>query len=372
MKKVFIYIHQSILKGGVEKVFYNIFNNLPDEEFQITVLNHSAYLTDDLYSVFYKGQKQRYWFYYDEWSKKPLKRFFQRIHNIVMPRILPIWLRMKRYDIAIAAQEGMYAKFVDENIRAKKKLLWIHNDMMLCRFTEKHFKSPLDEKTCYEHFDGVACVSNSVKQSMIERFGYMGNLFVIYNPIDTKEIDSKLKSIPPKRGKDTLFVCVGRLVEQKGFDRLLPICKKLNEEGLQYQVWIVGEGGDRARLEKYIGKNGLENIFLLGDQRNPFVYMAQADWLLCVSRHEGFNMVLHEAIYCGVPVITTRNAGTEELLGQSQYGIVLDNTDKAIEEGIRRVLLDNSLRERYSLAAQERKNFISLDERIAQIYRFLS
>lgn len=43
-----------------------------------------------------------------------------------MPTLLPIWLKMQRFDIAIAAQEGMYAKFVDENIRAKRKLLWIH------------------------------------------------------------------------------------------------------------------------------------------------------------------------------------------------------------------------------------------------------
>ena len=225
MKRVFIYIHQSALKGGVEKVFYSIFNNLPDGEFQITVLNHCAYLTDDIHSVFYKGQKHRFWFYYDEWSKRPLKRFFQRIHNIVMPRILPYWLRMKQYDIAIAAQEGMYAQFVDKNIRAKRKLLWIHNDMMICRFTEKQFKSPQDERACYERFDGVACVSNSVKQSMIERFGYMRNLYVVYNPIDTKEIDSMLRSRLPERGGETLFVCVGRLVKQKGFDTLVPICK---------------------------------------------------------------------------------------------------------------------------------------------------
>ena len=179
MKKVFIYIHQSILKGGVEKVFYNLFNNLPDDEYQITVLNYCAYLTDDLKSVFYKGQKHRYWFYYDEWSSKPVKKFFQRVHNKLMPVILPTWLRMQRFDIAIAAQEGMYAKFVDENIRAKRKLLWIHNDMMLCRFTEKYFESPQDEKACYEHFDGVACVSDSVRKSMLARFGEMNNLYVV-------------------------------------------------------------------------------------------------------------------------------------------------------------------------------------------------
>lgn len=372
MKKVFIYIHQSILKGGVEKVFYNLFNNLPDDEYQITVLNYCGYLTDDLKSIFYKGQKHRYWFYYDEWSNKPVKKFFQRIHNKVMPKLIPIWLRMQKYDIAIAAQEGMYAKFVDENIRAKRKLLWIHNDMMLCRFTEKYFSSPQNEKACYEHFDGVACVSESVKQSMLERFGKMNNLHVVYNPIDTNEIDCRLREKLPERGKDLLFVCVGRLVEQKGFDRLLPICKKLNNEGFKYTVWILGEGDDRKKLEEFIKNNKLENIKLLGNQKNPFVYMKQADWLLCVSRHEGFNMVLHEAVYCECPIITTINAGTKELLGESQYGIIMENSDIAIEDGMRKVLSDKRIRDRYYYAARERKKFVSLELRMETIRLFLN
>ena len=371
MKKVFIYIHQSILKGGVEKVFYNLFNNLPDDEYQITVLNYCAYLTDDLKSVFYKGQKHRYWFYYDEWSPKPVTKFFQRVHNKLMPVILPIWLRMQRFDIAIAAQEGMYAKYVAENIRAKRKLLWIHNDMMLCRFTEKYFESPQDEKACYEHFDGVACVSDSVRQSMLERFGEMSNLYVVYNPIDTNEIDIKLEENLPERGKETLFVCVGRLVEQKGFDRLLPVCKKLNDEGFKYTVWILGEGSDREKLESYIQKNGLYNVKLLGNQKNPFVYMKQADWILCTSRFEGFNTALQEAAYCGVPIISTETAGTIELLGNSQYGIVLENSDQAIEDGMREVLSNKEIRDMYHLAALERKDFVSLDGRMEIIRSFI-
>lgn len=372
MKKVFIYIHQSILKGGVEKVFYNLFNNLPDDEYQITVLNYCAYLIDDLKSVFYKGQKHRYWFYYDEWSSKPVKKFFQRVHNKLMPVILPIWLRMQRFDIAIAAQEGMYAKFVDENIRAKRKLLWIHNDMMLCRFTEKYFESPQDEKACYEHFDGVACVSDSVRQSMLARFGEMNNLYVVYNPIDTNEIDIKLEENLPERGKETLFVCVGRLVEQKGFDRLLPVCKKLNDEGFKYTVWILGEGSDREKLESYIQKNGLYNVKLLGNQKNPFVYMKQADWILCTSRFEGFNTALQEASYCGVPIISTETAGTIELLGNSRYGIVLENSDQAIEDGMREVLSNKEIRDKYHLAALERKDFVSLDGRMEIIRSFIN
>lgn len=371
MEKIFIYIHQSALKGGVEKVFYNLFNNLPNDLCKITVLNYCAYISNDIYDVRYKGQRQRYWFYYDEWSTNPVKKFLQRVHNKIMPIILPAWLKLQSFDIAIAAQEGMYAKFVVDNIKAKKKFLWVHNDMMLCRFTEKYFASPEEEKEYYEKFDGVACVSDSVRKTMIERFGAMNNLSVVYNPVDTNEIDNRIKVELPKRSDKTLFLCVGRLVDQKGFDRLLPICKRLNDEGFQYVVWILGEGPDRNKLESYIKDHSLKNVKLLGYQSNPFIYMRDADWLLCTSRHEGFNMVLHEAIWCETAVITTDNAGARELLGDSEYGIVLDNNVDAIYNGLKRVLEDSSLKDRYVEMAKCRKSFVSLDGRMNAIMTFL-
>lgn len=371
-KKMFIYIHQSILKGGVEKVFYNLFNNLPDDEFEITVLNYVAYLTDDLKSINYKGQHKRYFFLYDEFSRKKLYRLFQRIHNKIAPVLLPLWLSLQHYDIAIAAQEGMYAKFVDEKIHAKKKLLWIHNDMMLCRFTEAHFESPEAERECYSHFDSVVCVSDDVRKTMVQRFGEMDNLCVRHNPIDTDEINQKTKGKAVARDNDIpLFVCVGRLVEQKGFDRLLRVCKRLNDDGFRYRVWILGEGSDRLALEQFISENDLNNVTLLGNQSNPFRYMAVADWVLCTSRHEGFNMVLHEAVWCETPIITTRNAGAEELLGESQYGIIIDNDEDAIYCGIKKVLQDNSIHLRYLKAVKERKDFVSLDSRIEAIHELL-
>lgn len=366
-KKLFIYIHQSALRGGVEKVFYNLFQNLPDNKYEITVLNYVVYLTNDLKQVKYKGQKKRLWFYYDEISTKPFIRFIQRIHNKIMPTLLPVLLKLQKYDIAIAAQEGMYAKFVEKNIRAKKKLLWIHNDMLLCRFTEKHFSSPTEERQCYLQFDKVVCVSESVKDTMLKRFGEMGNLCVCFNPIDTNEIDCLLREGIPNRPKETLFVCVGRLVEQKGFDRLLPICKKLNDEGFRYHVWIIGEGEDRKKLEAYISDNNLSNVELLGYKSNPFIYMKCADWFLCVSRFEGFNMTLQEATYCGTPIITTLCAGAQELLSNNEFGIIVDNSEAAIDSILHSVLSDKEINKTFKKRIMLRKSFVALNERIKRI-----
>lgn len=352
-------------------MFYNLFENLPDEEFEITVLNRCVYLTDDLYSVHYKGQKKRLWFLYDEFSGNFCDRVKQRLHNKISRYWIPLWLKTKKYDIAIAAQEGVYAEFVSQKVNADRKLLWIHNDFRIAHWTTRFFESTEKEKKCYSRFDKIVCVSEDVRDSMLEVFGKMDNLTVAYNPIDTNEIDRKLKEKSVQRDRSPLFVCVGRLVEQKGYDRLLPICKKLKDMGYKYNVWILGEGNERSKLERMIVDYRLDNVKLLGNQSNPYVYMKAADWLLCTSRHEGFNMTLHEAIYCGTPIITTNNAGAKELLGDSRYGIVLENSDEAIEKGIMRVLDNVSLQEKYRAAAIERKPFISLEKRMDRLYALL-
>lgn len=370
-KKLFIYIHQSILKGGVEKVFFNLLNNLPKERYRVTVLSHMAYLTNDIHAGLYPDNVKRRWLYYDEFSPGGLKRLLQRIHNFLMPRLYPLVLKLGRFDTAIAAQEGFYAQFVMNKVRAKKKLLWIHNDMSICHWTGKYFTSDQAEGDCYRRFDRVVCVSGTVAKSMEGLFGPMDNLCVCYNPIDTSEIDEKLTQPQPDRPKEPLFVAVGRLADQKGFDRLLRICRRLNEKTGAYRVWILGDGEDREKLTAELARGGLKNVELLGNQPNPFPYMKAADWLICTSRHEGFNTALQEAVWVGVPILTMATSGTGELLGDSEYGIVTENSEDAFFQAMCRVLEDPSLRDHYREATAQRRSFIDLPSRIAAIEAIL-
>lgn len=366
-KKIFIYIHQCILKGGVEKVFYNLLNNLPKGKYDVTILSIMGYLHGDINDNLYPAFVKRHWLYYDEWSNKWIVKLCQRFHNRFFPLLYKLYLKCCHFDVAIAAQEGVYAKFIDEKVKADKKILWIHNDISICHWTEKIFGSTENESACYKKFDSIVCVSESVKDSMNKVFGNLHNLCVCYNPIDTNEIDIKLKEFLPERDKEILFVCVGRLANQKGYDRLLDVCERLNIQGYKYSVWIIGEGEDRFLLEKIIAEKQLGNVKLLGLKSNPYIYMKQADWLLLPSRHEGFGMVLHEALYCGTPIITTLVAGAKELLGESEYGIIVENSKEGIYKGMKSVLDDPKLHPKYVDMAAKRRSFVDIRKRVNDI-----
>lgn len=375
-QKVLIYIHQGIQKGGVEKVFHTIINNLPSDRYDITVLSVMGYLTDDFDAPLYPNTVKRHCMMWDEFSKdNVIRRVLQKIHNRLFPPYYKFLLKLKKFDIAIAAQEGFYASFVIENVKAHRKYLWIHNDVMQCHWTAKMFPSLDAEAACYRQFSKVICVSHHVAQSMSSLFGKMDNLHICYNPINTPEIDAKLQEPAPERpGTGVWFVCIGRLAHQKGYDRLLEICRRLNDKGYRYRycISILGEGADRAKLELKISEYQLGNVELCGNQTNPFKYMKAADWVLTPSRHEGFCLALWEATYCGVPSIITDVAGARELLGNSEYGIITENSEEQIYTAIKSVLDQPRLHEHYQAAARKRAPFISLNTRIADIVKAIS
>lgn len=366
-KKIFVYIHQCILKGGVEKVYYNLLNNLPEGKYDVTVLSVMGYLSGDINDNLYPSFVRRHWLYYDEWSNKWVVKLCQRFHNRFFPMLYKWYLKWCHFDVAIAAQEGLYAKFVDEIVKADKKILWIHNDISICHWTEKIFGSIENECACYKKFDNIVCVSESVEDSMNKVFGSLNNLCVRYNPIDTYEIDRKLKEPLPERKEELLFVCVGRLANQKGYDRMFNVCERLNTLGYKYSVWVIGEGEDKSLLKNMMAEKKLKNIKLLGIQSNPYVYMKQADWFLLPSRHEGFGMVLQEALCCGTPIITTLVAGAKELLGESEYGIIVENSEDGIYNGMKSVLDNPELRQKYVEISAKRKSFIDIRKRVSDI-----
>lgn len=370
-KKILIYINQICLRGGVEKVCYNLINNLTNpDKYEITILTTVAYLSDDLNIGIYNKNKnvKRFFLMYDEFSDNAFYRFFQRVYNKIAPTVIEMLLKMKKWDTAISAQEAYYAKLIVK-MHADKKLLWIHNDFNVTDWSKKYFdNSHKKEAECYKKFDKIVCVSESVKESIKDTLGLEENVIVRYNPIDTDEIDKKMSEpIAEKKNKGFLFVAVGRLCYQKGYDRMLEIVKKLNADGLNFELWMLGDGEDREWVQNYILQNHLDNVRLLGNVENPFAYMKIADCILSTSRFEGFNTALQEAAYMGKFIVTAECAGARELLGENEYGIVMENDDAKMYEAIKKVLENPSCKEEYEEKIKARKDFVDIRKRVEKI-----
>ena len=168
------------------------------------------------------------------------------------------------------------------------------------------------------------------------------------------------------------MIAVGRLSKQKGFDRLLKIVKRLNEEKFEFDLWIIGVGAEEDKLKEYIKNNNLNNVKMLGYKKNPYKYIKEADLLVCSSRAEGFSTVVSEAVILEKVIVTTDCSGMKEILGEeNEYGIVCNNSEDDLFSSLKKILSDEKQYEYYLNKVKERKGIFNLEESVERIEKII-
>lgn len=165
------------------------------------------------------------------------------------------------------------------------------------------------------------------------------------------------------------LVGVGKLLKSKGFDRIVRIVKRLKEQGYSVHFYVLGEGPERNNLQEYIQQNSLEcSVTLLGYQLNPYKYMAKCNLFVCASLAEGFSTAATEALIMGIPVCTVEVSGMKEMLGENnEYGLVVENNDEALYQGIKRFFAEPGLLKYYAQQAKIRGKDFSTEKTVQAV-----
>jgi glycosyltransferase involved in cell wall biosynthesis len=160
---------------------------------------------------------------------------------------------------------------------------------------------------------------------------------------------------PPSRSTD--FLCVGRLSEEKGVDRLLSawVAAALPAPA---RLIVAGDGPDRASLERQAAQLGIANsVSFLGSmplsEVLPLYGRARAVTLSSLF-HECFPRTLVEAMSAARPVVSSNAAGLEELVS-SDIGLQFDPQDtNGCAQALRRMYNDPELADRMGSASRTR------------------
>ncbi|QOR73360.1 glycosyltransferase [Cruoricaptor ignavus] len=372
-KKILIRIG-SLRHGGAEKVLATFLKNLPPEKYEIDLLLNlysGKYLSEipGWINVLYlnKGEMittnrpkdipKKAWRVAYQWL---LKRFPKLLYKFI--------LKGKTYDIEFAAIHGFRDEILNSPLKSSKKIVWIHNDL---RKTEFHNYTD-EEIRKFFGFDKILVISEHIQsdfESLAKNDEERSKIVRIYNPLDTEEILSKsreprpesqgqeariqTKDFPTESGaaplsfsedlvqRTPLFLSVGTVFPQKGFDRLLRVHKKLLEEGLPHRIQIVGDGYDFENIKKLRSELGLENSAeMTGFTDNPYPYFKNADYFVLSSRYEGFPTVLFEAITLKKNIIATDVSGVREMLLDGDLGLIVENSEEGIYQGMKKALTE--------------------------------
>ena len=340
-----LFFIDSLTGGGAEKVLRNLVNHMDQSRFSITVqtvwpCDASKYLVPGIrYKSMYASANILNQLRYRAEAEAGLA---YRLHI------------KDDYDIECAYLEMGTTKVMAASTNKKaKKLAWVHCDLKKkTGDTEAFVKKTAD---WYRKFDKVICVSEDARKSFVDLFGNAPGSVVLYNTIDDEAIRALAEQPCPTQKRKTTVLAIGRLMEEKGFDRLLDAHERLIREGYDYDLWILGEGPDREALESQIEANGLQDsVRLLGFQKNPYPYLKLCDLYVCSSRYEGMSTTAIEALILGKPIVTTDCSGMNELLGDSEFGLIMPNTVEGILQGLRTILSDTELCRTYAANALRR------------------
>jgi glycosyltransferase involved in cell wall biosynthesis len=148
-----------------------------------------------------------------------------------------------------------------------------------------------------------------------------------------------------------LLLCAGRLHPQKGFDWLLRCLPALLAR-VPHHVVIAGEGPERESLQRQARGMGLSSrVHFIGYRHDLAAWLTHADLFLLSSRYEGMANVVLEAMAQGTPVVATRVAGSEELLGPHAEQLTIPfGDDRGLIEKVVALLADPA--ERRALGKQ--------------------
>ncbi len=131
---------------------------------------------------------------------------------------------------------------------------------------------------------------------------------------------------PDRDPGELTVLCVGRLTPHKGQAILLEALAKLRRQGLGVTVVFVGDGPDRASLERLTRSTGLgEHVTFTGAVGQDHIreWFRTADVFCLPSFAEGVPVVLMEAMAMQLPVVTTHIAGIRELVDDGVNGLLV-------------------------------------------------
>ena len=304
------------------------------------------------------------------WSMKhkTIGKYIQRERGKILSNV---------YDVEIAFKDGFCTLFTAYG-ESTKKITWVHGDYSTYDCT-KRYAELFHE--IYPKINTVVSITEDVSNSFNKIYHCEDKSIVIPNLVDSHEIIELSYKKEVDFAKDRLhFVCVGRLAEEKGYVRLLEQLGKLKQENIlkNEMIHFIGDGDQRYAMEEIITKYHLEeNVELVGYTPNPYPYMRKADMFILSSFTEGVGIVLFESLILRTPCFATRVANIEDTLENGKYGIMVENSDKGIYDGLKEILQDKGIIKAYQervagyVYTQEEKVVDRLDEllmRLEDIY----
>jgi glycosyltransferase involved in cell wall biosynthesis len=344
-----LFVTRGLDGGGIERIMFNLIDELDPARFHSTVFLHTRPTPNAM-----KAPASCELIWSQELGYPPAK----------LPAIFADFVRAaRRADVIIAAHvlHPTLIAYLGARLLRKPVIGWVHFDWMRIQDCLPDGRTAAALRRIYPRMDRVISCSVSAEESLRGLIPSVGSvLSTIPNFASASAVEARLSEPVPAWAEAVLreptVIGAGRLAQEKGFDLLIAAHAHLRARGARHHLLIVGAGPEEARLRAQIRDLGVgDTVFLPGHVDNPYPLMKRATVFALSSRHEGFGMVLLEAMHCGTPLVAAGcRSGPREVLADGACGVLVPEDDSvALADGIGRLLADPALRARLAQSARE-------------------
>lgn len=246
----------------------------------------------------------------------------------------------ERYDCVIACNHNA-PSYLASYMSNTPKVVWIRGDMSELNYKKLNpttteystIKQEYDmQKKVFKTFDNIVVISDVVKKALQENFEITENIYKIPNSVDVEKIKtlSKEKIELPQKA---IFTTLGRLDNNKNQILLLKAARLVKRYRDDFEIYLLGDGEEKKKLESYIDENNLENnIKILGFKENPYSYIKNSVATVLTSLSEGFSLALVESAILDTPIISTNVGIAKELIKKYDCGTLIDYNEKELAD----------------------------------------
>lgn len=246
-------------------------------------------------------------------------------------------IKIKNYDCIITGLSHLNLIFLLLNFFIKKKMLLIIHFHNIPNINSYNFKERLINFiiiNCIKLIKfkniKIIAVSNSIKNMLSLKYDIdEKNIFVIYPTVDFDKIDrQKILRSNINKNNEKIILTVGRLTKQKNHSLLLKSFAEVRKS-INCRLIIVGNGKLKKDLKKLTDDLKLSNhVNFIDKIDNPYSFFYNSDLFVLSSLWEGFGLVLIEALYCEMKIVSTDCPGSpKELLSGIETAYLSKNND---------------------------------------------
>ena len=278
-------------------------------------------------------------------SPPPRKEVFEGL-NLLHPRYLrlpkflysfrwlPYYLQVKKHikqhlkDIDIINVEWVYpdayAAIKIAHRYGKKVVVTVHGNEAIGYYDKESIRKI--HAKALQLADHIIAVSKDLQQKMIDSYAIEASrISVIPNGMDVNKFPAVNKEDAREKlglheENGIICVCIARLSEEKALDVMLDAFSLCGET---YKLFIVGDGPLKQSLKQQVADRKIANrVFFAGPVKHKdiFLWLNAADFFCLSSKREGCPVVVHEALACGLPVISTSVGGVPDIVEDNRHG----------------------------------------------------